>query len=362
MKILKVKTILTIILAVVMLLSTACGAQSTTTENNTSTTENLDVPEPETKVEGEPVQLLYATHSVGSATYTISAGLGTLWGSYLPEGSFVDVQPISPGGMGAAYLFESGNADIAFVNGAPAKWAFEKGTLGKQPVQGYRGLVGSLTEVSAISFFTQSFIDKYGVDTLEEVIEKKIPIRIGCSPKGSMDEHVVEMALNYLGATYDDIKSWGGDVVHAAGSELSGMVRDGKLDMMLDHTSVQSSTMTEISMTSDVQFIQWGDDLLDYFVSEGFERIEMPANSWKGQDKAIINAGTPDSIYVSEDMPDEVAYALTKAMAENRDFLIKQYASLKNFNPEVSWKQEKLGGIPLHPGAEKYYREAGYMK
>ena len=81
--------------------------------------------------EGEAVDLLFSTHEVGTSNYTISAGIGTMWQDYLPEGSAIDVQPTSPGGMGAPYLFETGQADIAFINGAPAKWAYEEGTLGK---------------------------------------------------------------------------------------------------------------------------------------------------------------------------------------------------------------------------------------
>lgn len=315
-----------------------------------------------TKPQGEPVDLLYSTHSVGTSNYTISAGLGTMWLDYLPEGSTVDVQPTSPGGMGAPYLFADGQADIAFINGAPAKWAYEDGTLGREPTQEYLAMVGSLTSVSAVNFMTKAFIDKYGVDTIEDVIEKKIPIRIGCSPKGSMDEKVIEMLLNHLGVTYDDIKSWGGDVVHGGGSDLASMVKDGKLDMMLDHTSVQSSTMTEIAMTCDVHFTQWKEETLDWFCTQGFERIAIPAGSWKGQDTEIINAGTPDCIFVSKELPDDVVYSLTKGMCEQREFLVSQYASIEPFDPATCWKPEKNGNVPLHPGAEKYFKEMGYIK
>lgn len=325
-------------------------------ESNATTEENTA-----NSASGEAVDILFSTHQVGSATYTISAALGTTWEEYLPEGSSIDVQPTSPGGMGAPYLFEQGQADIAFVNGAPAKWAFEEGTLGKPPTQDYRALVGSLTSVSAISFFTQDFIDKYGVDTLEEVVEQEVPIRIGSSPRGSMDEKVITMALEHLGVTPEDIKSWGGDVIHGGGSDLATMARDGKIDMMLDHTSVNSSTMTEMAMTSDIQFVQWGEDLLDYFETQGFERITIPANSWEGQTEEIVNAGTPDSIYVHKDMPEDVAYALVKGITEERESLVTQFASLEPFNPETSWMPEKVGGIELHPGAERYYKEEGYM-
>ncbi|MRG85017.1 TAXI family TRAP transporter solute-binding subunit [Salinibacillus xinjiangensis] len=365
MKLFKSRGIIVLLFTLAMLFMTACGSSEDTAGEGTDKAEN-DGAKIETNssehAEGEPVDVLFSTHEVGSATYAISASLGTLWEEYLPEGSSVDVQPTSPGGMGAPYLFEQGQADIAFVNGAPAKWAFEEGTLGNGPTQDYRALVGSLTGVSAITFFTQDFIDEHGVDTLEEVVEQQIPIRIGTSPRGSMDEKITSMALEYLGASYEDVKSWGGDVIHGGGSELTAMARDGKVDMYLNHTSVNSSTMTEMAMTSDIKFIQWGEDLLSHFDSQGFERITIPANTWEGQTEEIINAGTPDSVYVHKDMSEDVAYALVKGISENREQLVEQFASLEPFNPKEAWKPGKLGGIELHPGAEKYYKEMGYME
>lgn len=341
-----------IALALVLMLVFATGCSSKPAEQAAGT--------PAETAE-KPVNLLFSTFQVGSSNYTISAGLGTMWLEYLPKGSSIDVQPTSPGGMGAPYLFEQDLADIAFVNGAPAKWAYEEGTLGKPATKKYRALVGSMTSVSAVSFMSNAFMKKYGVSTLEEVIEKKVPIRIGSSPKGSMDERVLSLALEHFGVTYEDIKSWGGDIVHGGGGDLAAMVRDGKLDMLLDHTSQQSSTMQEMAMTGNVTFIQWGEGLLKFFEGHGFERITIPAGTWKGQDKDIINAGTPDCIFVAEDMPDEVAYALAKGICEKRDELVQQFASIAPFDPANAWRPEKVGGVPLHPGAEKYFREMGYM-
>ncbi len=355
MKMFKTRRLIALALVIVMMFAAAaCG--------KTETAQAPAAPAEGEAAAAKPENLLFATYQVGSSNYTISAGLGTLWQNYLPTGSMIDIQPISPGGMGAPYLFEEGKADIAFVNGAPAKWAYEDGSLGKPATQKFRALVGSMTNVSAVNFMTKAFMKKYGVSTIEEVIEKKIPIRIGCSPKGSMDERVVNMMLEHLGVTYDDIKSWGGDVIHGGGGDLSALVRDGKLDFMLDHTSAQSSTMTEIAMTCDIQFTQWGEDLLKYFETQGFERIKVPANSWKGQDKEIINAGTPDCIFVAADMSDEAAYALAKGICEKRDYLVNQYSSLEPFDPKTCWKPEKVGNVPLHPGAEKYFKEMGYMQ
>lgn len=305
--------------------------------------------------------VLFGTFEVGTSNYNISAELGKLWED---NGiGTVDVQPISPGGMGAPYLFEGDKCDMAFINGAPARWAMETGTLGKPPVSGYKAMIGNLSAVSAVNFLTKDFVSKYNVTTIEEAIRQKLPIIIGCSPVGSMDNEVVQILLNFMGVTEADVKSWGGDVIHGGGSDLSAMVRDGKIDFMLDHTSVNSSTMQEISMTSDVQFMQWEDATLDYFVKEkGFQRVIIAPNSWKGQTEEIINAGTPDCIFVSENLDEEVVYQLTKIMCENRDYLVSIFASLEPFDPATCWESEKIGGVALHPGAERYFKEAGYIK
>lgn len=334
--------------------SQAAGGESTEAEGTAS----LKAPAANA---GLNATILFATHEVGTSNYNLSAELAKLW----EENGIgtVDVQPISPGGMGAPYLFEQGKTDVSFINGAPAKWASEEGTLGKPPVKGYSAMIGGLTNVSAVNFMTTAFMEKYNVQTVEEAIRQKLPIRIGCSPVGSMDNEVVQILLEYLGATEEDIKSWGGDVVHGGGSDLSAMVKDGKLDFMLDHTSINSSTMTEIAMTCDVHFNQWEEETLDYFVDEkGFQRITIPANSWKGQTEEIINAGTPDCLFVRTDLDEDVVYWMTKTMCENRDYLVSVLGSIEPFDPATCWESEKVGGLELHPGAEKYFKEAGYIK
>lgn len=336
----------------------ACGSTPTASSTPASSSESAPA---SSAAPAAQVNVMFATHEVGTSNYNLSAELAKLWEE---KGAItVDVQPISPGGMGAPYLFQSNKCDLTFINGAPAKWAAEKGTLGKAPATGYKAMLGGLTNVSAVNFMSKAFMKKHGVSTIEEAIRQKLPIRIGCSPVGSMDNEVVVLLLEYLGVTEDDIKSWGGSIVHGGGSDLSSMVKDGKLDYMLDHTSPSSSTMTEIAMTCDVEFMQWEDATVEYFVKEkGFQRVTLPANSFSGQTTEITNPGTPDCIFVRSDLEEDVVYNLTKIMCENRDYLVSVLGSVEPFDPATCWESEKVGGIELHPGAAKYFKEAGYMK
>jgi len=350
----KKKVIALSMIIMVLVGMTACG------EKTPEPAQAPETPAAETKLDLD-ANLLFATFEVGTSNYNISAEFAKLWAE---NGiGTVDVQPISPGGMGAPYLFEAGNVDIAFINGAPARWARETGTLGRGPTDGYLAMIGELSAVSAVNFLTRDFIEKHNVDTIEEAIRQKLPIRIGCSPVGSMDNELVLLLLEFMGVTEADIKSWGGDIVRGGGSDLAAMVKDGKLDYMLDHTSVNSSTMQEVAMSVDVQFLQWEEATIDHFVNEkGFQRVNIAPNSWNGQTEKIVNAGTPDCLFVREDLDEEVVYHMTRILCENRDYLVEIFASLEPFNPETAWKSEKIGGVKLHPGAERYFREAGYMK
>lgn len=365
MKMFKSSKVIALVLSLLMLLGmSGCGSKTETAPAKSAPASSAPAPVSSAPAApaAKPVKLVFASDQVGSASYTIISSMATMLKGYLTAGSSIDVQPISPGGMGAAYLFENGTADIAFANSAAAKSAYTVGVLGKPATKKFKAIAGHLSNVAAVTYFSTAFVKKYGVSTLEEVVQKKIPIRVGTSPKGSMDEWTASLIFKHFGLTYDDVKKWGGDVIHAGGSQLSNMLKDGKIDMIVNMTSQQSSDVTQDSMTVDVTFVTWGEDLLKYFESQGFLRIKYPAGLWKGMNKEIVWPGSPDVVFVAESMPDDVAYSIAKGLDEKKADLVKQFSSLAPFDPKTAWQPEKVGGVPLHPGAEKYFKEKGYIK
>jgi len=52
---------------------------------------------------------------------------------------------------------------------------------------------------------------------------------------------------------------------------------------------------------------------------------------------------------------------VTKTVVENKDALVRAHGGLAEFDPKTAWQPDKVG-IPLHPGAERAYREKGWMK
>jgi TRAP transporter TAXI family solute receptor len=356
------KKALTLILALAMTASllAGCGSSSASPAASASASGAASASTSAT-TDFSDTTLVFASDAVGSGSYNIIVEMSKVLEN---EGGFglIDVQPVSPGGMGAPYLFADSGVDVAFINGAPAKWATEEGTLGKEPTSGYSAVLGGLSAVCYINCISNDFLNKYNVSTIEEIFEQKLPLRIGCSAVGSMDAEGAYLLLDYFGVTQEDLESWGGSITNQSGSENEAALQDGKIDFYIDHTSSSSSTMAEIATTCDVTFLQWGDDLVNWFVNEkGFAPITIPANSFKGQENELKLPGSPDAIFVSSDLPDDVVYQFTKTLCENHDALVAAVNSLAPWDVSRAWDPELLGGVALHPGAAKYYQEMGYM-
>ena len=367
------KKTLALILAIVMVIGlAACGGSSSESSAPAEAAPAADAAPAGTEAAApapaaaEPADfsgttLVFSSDAVGSASYNYIVELAK---HLEQDGGFglIDVQPTNPGGMGAPYLFAGSGVDLAFINGAPAKWAMETGTLGKEPTGGYKAILGGLTASCYINCIRNDFLQKYNVSTIEEIFEQKLPLRIGCSPVGSMDAEGAYKLLEYFGVTEEDLKSWGGSITNQGGDANKAAIQDGQIDFYIDHTSSASSTMNEIANTCDVTFLQWGDKLIDWFVTEkGFARVSVPANSFKGQTAELILPGSPDGIFCREDLDENVVYMITKTLIENHDAILQVYPALSCWTVEGSADPELVGGVDFHPGALRYYKEAGLV-
>ncbi|MBQ5349774.1 MAG: hypothetical protein IIU41_01865, partial [Oscillospiraceae bacterium] len=130
------KKTLALILAIVMVIGlAACGGSSSESSAPAEAAPAADAAPAGTEAAApapaaaEPADfsgttLVFSSDAVGSASYNYIVELAK---HLEQDGGFglIDVQPTNPGGMGAPYLFAGSGVDLAFINGAPAKWAME---------------------------------------------------------------------------------------------------------------------------------------------------------------------------------------------------------------------------------------------
>ena len=307
----------------------------------------------------KPRTLTFATQSVGSTAYARTAALAQVMNSYLPEGWSVETQPISAGGPAGTLLVEEGTTDMGEGINISNKLLVEgKYQDGIEPLKNCSSILGGTDYAYYLIMFTDEFQKKAGVSSLEELAEKKVPFRLVTKAKGSAGELGASQLLNILGITYDDINSWGGEVYHIAPAEMGDMLKEGRADVSIDIVGLGQAAMSELTLTKTMFFPQLSDETLNGLADLGYVIKDMPANSWGGQTTDIKTATNSANITVSNSLPDDLVYAMTKAIVEHKDELVELVPVMEQYDPATSGEASR-NGLPLHPGAVKYYEENG---
>jgi hypothetical protein len=178
-------------------------------------------------------------------------------------------------------------------------------------------------------------------------------------PAGSTVPPAVRMVLEGIGLDFDKYKAKGGQIIQVDVGQIPQMMRDGRADLYFESASPGHPATQEVSLTVPVRFLDLPEKSLAVLGKNGMKVHPMPA-SFKGQNGPTKAADFGTNLIVNKDMPDDVAYAITKAIVENRDAIVAEHKAMAGFVAKEAWRPENVG-IPLHPGAIRYYKEKGWM-
>jgi hypothetical protein len=304
-----------------------------------------------------PAHLRLGTADLGSAHYVYGAVFAKLWRGVLPKGSTIDVLPYA-GGTGNALLMDKGDADMGLMFGAAVKWAHEGTVVFNKKHEFLRGLVNSMDKYYIGIMATK----RSGITSLEEVAKNKKPVRIVSQPRGGASEASMKLVLQAYGMTYEMIQSWGGSVTPTSTSVCQTQMADGKADIWINMLVAKHPMISELAISTDLLFIPMSNEITGKLEKFGYKKDILPAKSFRGQDNEVQLVGWPTTLVGHKDLPADLTYHLTKTLVENKPELVKGHAALHDFSIEDAWKFQSSYGTPLHPGAEKYYREKGMMK
>lgn len=350
--------ILTVCLCLSLLLSlTACSNSTPAAQSNAPSQAQSSSEAPAAgSIDGTVWQ--FATLAVGSSWYVYGATIADVASSY-DSGLEFDVLPNS-GGVGNLLLLQNKKADIGLGFNNVNAWAYN-GILAFEEngaIPQLRGLVATLDQM----YVGIAIRNGSGIQEIRDIADKKMPIRLMTAEKGSASEYTTRVVLESIGCSYEDIIAWGGSVEHTDFASIVQAFKDGKCDFFMQHISVGHAAFTELCVSADVKVAELDDESIEFMQEKGYSVATMPANSFAKQNKDVRCAGITTSLVTTEDLPEEAAYRITKAVYENKENLIKGHGGFKNFNKELAASSEAIGGLPMHPGAIKYYKEIGLLK
>jgi TRAP transporter TAXI family solute receptor len=320
---------------------------------------SLSMAGPAAAQSAKPVTLDFGTIFVGSTWYQYGASMSGLMKAQLPAGSSVTVRPYA-GALGNVKLLQRNTkVQLATTFNTTANWGYQ-GTVGFKgaKTQNIRVLVGALDQYYLVTMVTA----KSGITDLQQVKDKKMKLNIVSLPPGGLAHYGTGLILKAYGLDESMIKSWGGSWNKLTISAAVNAMKDGRADLWIHPVSAGHPATTELTQTSKINFLSLDSKIANSLAKVGLTPTTLPANTFKGQSAPVDVVGMSTVIVTNKFMSDDVAYALTKAIIGNIDKLKAQNKSLKPLDPRTAWKLENTGGVPLHPGAAKYYKEAGFMK
>jgi uncharacterized protein len=305
-------------------------------------------------------ELKFGAMPLGSIWYVFAATFAKYITPALPPGSKVDIIARG-GGIGNPIIVNDKKADLALANVVTSVWAMEGDPeiyKGKKYPE-IRSLLGGLNEVWLAAMLTEDYIKRTGNDTLEKALLSKNPPRVIMKPAGSTVPPTVRLTFEGIGMTFDKYRAAGGQIIQVDVGQIPTMMRDGRADLYFESSSPGHPATVEVSTTVPVRFVDLPEKSLELMSKNGLKVSPMP-QFFKGQRGAVKAVDFGTNLIVHKDMPENIAYAITKAIVENRDAIVAEHKAMQGFVAKDAWRPEN-NGIPLHPGAVKYYKEKGWM-
>ena len=171
-------------------------------------------------------------------------------------------------------------------------------------------------------------------------------------PKGNTGEQMTRDFLKVYGLDYAKLSK----VNFGSYTDSVSQLKDGHAQIFTLITTVPASAVMDLGSARKIQVL----DLTGLKLSElqkinkGYDKRTIKAGSYSGQDKDIQTIGTWTHLMMRCSTPEDLAYKITKSLAQNVENLGNVVSAVKGLTPKVMATDV---GVPYHPGARKYYRE-----
>lgn len=306
----------------------------------------------------DEVNLTFASFSVGGSWYVYASTMAEFIRDELPDGSTVDATPLG-GGIANSLLIDADKAQIALSHAMTNKWALNGTVAYDAPVETTRAIVGGLDTY----YLTVTAANaEPGTGLRQYFTEVNPDAKLGLNPGGSVATFAGKLMLDAANASEDEVEERGGVYISLPLATITDSFPTGAVEATPQIITRGHPAITQISENNNVTILQPEDDVLETMQSDyGFSLSTLPADSFSGSSVDLDLPSTSTTVIVNAAMSEDLAYTITKAIVENADRLASAHQALAGFDPENGWRPEVVN-LPLHPGAERYYRERGWME
>jgi TRAP transporter TAXI family solute receptor len=239
-------------------------------------------------------------------------------------------------------LLQEGKGEIAFTLGDSLEFA-----IAGNKEAGFAAPLDKLRVIGAIypNYVQIVASEESGIKTLADLKGKRLSV--GAPASGT--ELNARAILAAAGLSYDDL----GQVEYLPFAESVELMKNRQLDATLQSAGLGVASIRDLATSVPIVVVEIPADVVAK-AGAPYRSATIPAGTYEGQDADIATASVINYLVTHADVPDELVYAMTKAIFEHLDALAAAHSAAKAI--------DLVGAVTnpptlLHPGAEKYFAE-----
>ncbi|MGH9348190.1 MAG: TAXI family TRAP transporter solute-binding subunit [Vicinamibacterales bacterium] len=197
------------------------------------------------------------------------------------------------------------------------------------------------------------------LETVEDLVSLERTIRLGSGPPGSGELFCLTAILDVKHVTLDRWQQRGHALRLSGTGQRFDDWKDERLDAVFTFVNDPSPQLTELMVTRPARFLSVPAGLRKTMAERwGFVDLTVAPGSYPNQDYTVETVALPSLLFTVDAVDESIVYAVTKALYEHQDYLRKVHPGFERWDPADLPDEVP---VPLHPGAERFYRARGLL-
>ena len=286
------------------------------------------------------------TGGTSGVYYPLGVALSQVYGKAIPNAK-VSVQATKASAENLN-LLQAGRGEIAFTLGDALSdaWKGNEDAGFKTPLKKLRTVAGIYSNYIQIVASADS-----GIRTLADLKGKRISVG---APKSGTELNA-RAVLKAAGLTYKDFDK----VEYLPFGESVELMKNRQLDVTLQSAGLGVSSLRDLSTSVKIVVVAIPPAVVKKIGDAAYVPAIIPAKTYEGQDTDVPAVAIQNFLVTHEGVSDDEVYRMTKSLFENLDALVAAHTAAKDIKRENAIRSLP---VPLHPGAARYYKEAGLLK
>jgi TRAP transporter TAXI family solute receptor len=288
--------------------------------------------------------LRFMTGPQGGSWYPMGGAIKNVVEEVMPETS---LQVMPGAGIANVKAIDAGKADIAFANTVSTVDAIN----GKPPFDEKATNVCHIATLYP-QYFQIVTTEDTGIESLDQLKGRELTTQ----PTGNTGEAITAHLVEAAGLSYDDLA--GVDLVSY--NDSVALLKDGNSEVFTLGTTVPASAIMDLASARDIKLLEIDDAMLAKMqeMNPGYQRIEIPAGSYPGQDEAVPTIGYATHLVARCDLPDETVAGILEQIVDHQQDLASVAKAIGDSTLE---QMATKMGVPFHPAAEAFWKDKGVI-